>query len=126
MQVVHKHLLAKAEVKSAPKNYRTLNDWLTRLVASIDMKICIEPRSIYVDEPGNKGLTGQVGIETSHIAIHIWDECSPAVVQMDVYSCKEFDESIIPKFLDEWGLVNYESLLIDRSGKGFSILEVTH
>ena len=122
MQAVHKHLLVKAEVVSAPKNYRTLNDWLTRLVSAIDMKVCIEARSVYVDEPGNRGLTGQVGIETSHIAIHIWDEESPAFIQMDVYSCKDFNPEIIPEFLNEWTVLNYESLLIDRSGAGFTIV----
>ena len=30
-------------------------------------------------------------IETSHIAIHVWDEPVPAMMQLDVYSCAEFD-----------------------------------
>ena len=30
-------------------------------------------------------------IETSHIAMHIWDEPKPALMQFDVYSCGEFD-----------------------------------
>lgn len=30
-------------------------------------------------------------IETSHIAIHVWDEPIPAMMQLDVYSCAEFD-----------------------------------
>ena len=30
-------------------------------------------------------------IETSHIVIHIWDEPEPGILQLDIYSCKEFD-----------------------------------
>ena len=30
-------------------------------------------------------------IETSHIAVHVWDEPVPAMMQLDVYSCAEFD-----------------------------------
>ena len=41
--------------------------------------------------PGNRGITGVVVIETSHIAIHVWDEPVPAMMQLDVYSCAEFD-----------------------------------
>ena len=37
--------------------------------------------------PGNRGVTAFAIIETSHIAMHIWDEPNPALVQLDVYTC---------------------------------------
>jgi len=43
--------------------------------------------------PGNQGLTSVTIIETSHIAVHVWDEVSPALMQMDVYSCAECADS---------------------------------
>ena len=45
----------------------------------------------YCNMPGNRGITAVAIIETSHIAMHIWDEPKPALMQMDVYSCGEFD-----------------------------------
>ena len=121
MQKTHQHLLVKATVNNAPTSAESLNDWLCNLVSAINMKVCIEPRSVYVDVEGNKGLTGQIGIETSHIAIHIWDEESPATVQMDVYSCRCFEEVTVKEALEQWGLVSYESLMLDRAD-GFKVI----
>jgi S-adenosylmethionine/arginine decarboxylase-like enzyme len=118
----HQHLLVKAWVNNAPTSEESLNSWLRELVSCIDMKICIEPRSQYVDAPGNRGLTGQIGIETSHIAIHIWDEEKPGMLQMDVYSCKCFDTKTVIDKIAEWNLTKYECMTIDRNEE-FSIKE---
>ena len=45
----------------------------------------------YCNVEANRGITGIAVIETSHIAIHVWDEPNPALMQIDVYSCAEFD-----------------------------------
>ena len=116
----HQHVLIKAYVTNPPRSEETINNWLTDLVSAIDMKICISPRSVYVDAVGNRGLTGQVGIETSHIAIHVWDESNPGMVQMDVYSCKEFNPETVIQALTKFNLVRYELMLIDRND-GFVI-----
>ena len=44
----------------------------------------------YCTMEGNRGFTGIAVIETSHNAIHVWDEPVPALMQIDVYSCAEF------------------------------------
>ena len=121
MQAIHQHLLVKATVYLAPKVAEELNDWLRNLVSAIGMKVCIEPRSIYVNADGNQGLTGQVGIETSHIAIHIWDEQIPSVVQMDVYSCHSFEEAVVKEALNQWNIATYDSMMIDRAEAPFVI-----
>ena len=54
------------------------------------MKIIKGPYASYVSKEGNRGITGVVMIETSHAAIHVWDEVNPALVQFDVYSCADF------------------------------------
>ena len=87
----HKHLLIRAEVNDPIKDEKELKKWLKQLVKIIDMKIVKGPYASYVNKKGNKGVTGFVMIETSHIAIHIWDEPDPALVQFDVYSCADFD-----------------------------------
>ena len=80
----HKHLLVRAEVNKPIKEERILKKWLKDLVKKIDMKIIKGPYTAYVTKEGNRGITGIVAIETSHVAIHIWDEEMPALVQFDV------------------------------------------
>ena len=41
-------------------------------------------------------------IETSHIVIHIWDETNPGLLQLDIYSCKEFDLKLVVTHLEEY------------------------
>ena len=87
---VHKHLIIRAEVNRPITSEKEIKRWLRNLVKKIDMKIIKGPYASYVSKEGNRGITGVVMIETSHIAIHIWDEERPALVQCDVYSCAEF------------------------------------
>ncbi|MEK9886467.1 MAG: S-adenosylmethionine decarboxylase, partial [Pelagibacteraceae bacterium] len=65
------------------------------------MKILGGPYTTYCDVQGNQGMTSVTIIETSHIALHTWDETSPALLQLDVYSCADFDPKIIFKLVDE-------------------------
>ena len=111
----HQHLLLKAHVQNPPRSEDALNQWLIDLVAAIRMNVCIEPRSFYVDIPGNEGLTGQIGLSTSHAAIHIWDHVSPGLIQMDVYSCSCFKAEEVLNMVRQWGLVDWEIMEIDRN-----------
>lgn len=122
-KLFHQHLLVKAYVHEAPTTEYELNQWLRELVADIKMKLVIEPRSFYVTTPGNEGLTGQCGLETSHCSVHIWSDVKPNIVQMDVYSCKDFDVDTVIMKLKEWDLINYESMVIDRNDH-FVVTEV--
>jgi S-adenosylmethionine/arginine decarboxylase-like enzyme len=40
-------------------------------------------------------------IETSHIAMHVWDQEKPALAQIDVYSCKHYDHIKVVKAIEE-------------------------
>lgn len=117
----HKHLLVKAFVKNAPNTEDALNQWLRDLVAAVNMNVCIEPRSFYVDIPGNEGLTGQIGLSTSHASVHIWDNISPAMIQMDLYSCKDYENTTVLDMIGRWGLVSAEVMEVDRND-GFKII----
>ena len=55
-------------------------------------------------------------------SIHIWDEASPALVQMDVYSCNCFANDTVLEMLKEFDLVEGELMTIDRS-EGFAVME---
>ena len=83
----HKHLLVNAKVNSPLQTENEAVAFMTDLVEKIDMKILAGPFAKYLDVPGNRGLTSTVMIETSHVAFHIWDEQSPAVLQFDLYTC---------------------------------------
>ena len=94
MTVQHKHLIVRAEVNQPPTDQKWAHTWLTELVSKIGMQICQGPITTYLDMPGNRGLTGLVIIETSHIALHCWDESEPGLMQLDVYTCCELKTEI--------------------------------
>jgi S-adenosylmethionine/arginine decarboxylase-like enzyme len=79
------------------------------------MVVVAGPTSIYVDEPGNEGITGTITLATSHAAIHIWDANTPSLVQFDIYSCKEYSIETVLDHLNEFGLVEYDWIYIDRN-----------
>jgi|TARA_B110000261_G_scaffold161874_1_gene204249 S-adenosylmethionine/arginine decarboxylase-like enzyme len=117
----HKHLIIRAEVSNPPTDEAWLHNWLNTLVEKIGMKVCRGPITAYVDMPGNEGLTGVVVIETSHIAIHVWDAVDPALVQLDVYTCSTLDKDIIFKELEQWNPTKVEYKYLDRE---FGLKEV--
>ena len=113
--IKHKHLIIRAETKKTPEEPKWLHSWLVQLVDDIGMDICQGPITAYVNVPGNKGLTGVVIIETSHIAVHIWDEVNPGLLQMDVYSCADFDpQQIFDKIEEAFEPVKLEYKFLDR------------
>ena len=111
----HKHLIIRAEVNRPLKGEKETKQWLRKLVKKIDMKIIKGPYASYVSKEGNRGITGVVMIETSHIAIHVWDETLPALVQCDVYSCAEFSSNeVLAEFID-MEVVKMDHIMLDRA-----------
>jgi S-adenosylmethionine/arginine decarboxylase-like enzyme len=96
----HLHLLVKGYVENPPKTAELLNVWLSELVSKVDMKVVAGPTSVYVDEPGNEGVTGTITLATSHAAIHVWDAEEPAMFQFDIYSCKDYDPNVVLNHID--------------------------
>jgi len=112
---IHKHLIIRAETKNTPKEQHVVEKWMRELIDDIGMVICKGPISAYVDQPGNKGLTVVTIIETSHISMHVWDEVSPGLMQLDVYTCGPFDPKIVFKKLkDSFDPVKIEWKYLDR------------
>ena len=83
----HKHLMLRAKINNPPRSPMQVISWLEQFVDSLHMKILQGPFSSYVDQVGNRGLTAVVMIETSHIALHVWDETNPGMIQFDLYTC---------------------------------------
>ena len=114
---VHKHLIIRAEVNHPPLTEKYIRLWLRKLVRKIDMKIIKGPYASYVQKEGNRGVTGVVMIETSHIAIHVWDEERPALVQCDVYSCAEFSSNEVLAEFIPFDVVKIDHILLDRASE---------
>lgn len=123
MSIIHKHIIIRAEVNSPPTNPIIVEAWLIELVRSIDMKICKGPIAHYVDVPGNRGVTGVVIIETSHIAIHVWDEGNPGLIQLDVYTCGPFEPRDVFNALEEFDPVKVSYKYLDRE---FDLIDITN
>lgn len=112
----HKHYIARAELRRFydQKDEGAFSDWLLDLVEDMDMKLLSGPHMAYVTRPGLKGWTGVCIIETSHIAIHVWDEEDVILAQLDVYTCGEMNTEAIVRHLDRFDPYKIEFLLLDR------------
>jgi len=108
--LVHKHVIIRAEVLNPPSDENLVSQQVKTLIDRIGMRLLMGPYAKYVSMPGNRGLTVASIIETSHIVMHTWDECDPAMLQLDVYTCGEFD----PKTVFTWIEENYNPVRIDH------------
>jgi len=113
----HLHLIVKGYMQDPPKSEEVLNDWFRSLVKKVRMEVVAGPTSVYVNEPGNEGITGTVTLATSHSAIHVWDKETPSLFQFDIYSCTCFSAEEVLEHLNQFGLVSYEYIYIDRNDK---------
>ena len=119
--ILHKHLLVNAKVNEPIRSEEEGKRFLIDLVGRIDMKIIQGPFASYVEAVGNQGLTAVVMIETSHIAFHIWDEPSPALLQFDLYTCGKLDrDEVIKALKDTFNIENLEYIQFDREN-GFVV-----
>jgi len=111
----HKHLLVNAKVNNPMKSEDEAIEFLTDLVKAIDMKIIKGPFASYVEVEGNRGLTAIVMIETSHIAFHIWDEPSPALLQFDLYTCGALNQkAVLDTIKSKFAVAEFDYMLLDR------------
>ena len=115
--IQHKHIIIRAECNEPPMWPDDAIVWWNQLVKDIGMKkLDVEHNPIcgYVDTPGNSGLTIAGIIETSHIAMHVWDELDPALIQLDVYTCSSLDTKVVMKALQQFEPISIESKYLDR------------
>ena len=113
----HKHLIVRTDIGWCPQeeDLNKISDWIRSLIKKIDMKLLAGPYTTYVNEKGNKGMTSVAIIETSHIALHIWDEVSPGLMQLDVYSCADFNPpDVFDKVNELFQTIKMEYKFLDR------------
>jgi S-adenosylmethionine/arginine decarboxylase-like enzyme len=112
----HQHLIVRATVEQPPTDQILARLQLQDLVELIDMRILAGPYSEYSPLKGNQGLTVAAIIETSHIVLHTWDEQDPALVQLDVYSCKALDITKVFDWFNQYKPRTLEYKFLDREG----------
>lgn len=110
----HKHLIVRAELSNPPYSVIDIKLWMKKLVEQIDMNILMGPYAVYSDMVGNQGLTAVTIIETSHIAMHVWDEEDPALMQLDVYTCSTLNIEDVFDALAQFEPTKVEYKYIDR------------
>lgn len=110
----HKHLIVRAELNNPPFHPEEIKHWMNNLVKKIGMKVLMGPYAIYSDMTGNQGLTAVTIIETSHIAMHVWDEVDPGLMQLDVYTCSTLNIDDVFEAIEEFDPIKVEYKYIDR------------
>lgn len=120
----HKHLIIRAEVHSPPLANETdqMEMWFQNLIESIGMNILRGPFVTYLDKAGNRGFTGVCIIETSHVAMHVWDESTPGLMQLDVYTCGALDINVVFDKLRVFRPTKIDYKFLDRE-HGFTVLD---
>jgi len=113
----HKHLIIRAELNNPPKCVEAIQDWMRSLVDTIGMKILMGPYAVYSDMVGNQGLTAVTIIETSHIAMHVWDEVDPGLMQLDVYTCSTLNIDDVFNAIQVFEPAAVEYKYIDRENE---------
>ena len=117
----HKHIIIRAEVSEPITKRNKAIKFLNRIIKAIGMKAMYGPTATYCKMEGNRGVTAFAIIETSHVALHIWDEVDPGLVQLDVYSCSEFEPKKVLDILQELKPTKVQHKYLDRE-KGFEEL----
>jgi S-adenosylmethionine/arginine decarboxylase-like enzyme len=121
---VNKHILVTGYIAEAPgpEYVYTLQDWFNRLVEAVDMKVLIDPICVWCNDEGNEGVTGMVGITTSHSSIHFWSG-EPSYYKFDLYSCKDFALESVAEMLKELGTYKFTYTVVDRTDDEHPVID---
>lgn len=121
--IKHKHLLIRSQINNHISDTDTISNWISNLVETIQMKILHGPVSVYCDKTGNRGVTAFAIIETSHIALHTWDENLPATLQLDVYTCADLEVDLVFNALSIFQPITLDYKFLDREQGFVDIIE---
>lgn len=121
----HKHLLVRAQINNPITDTEKISEWILKLVETIQMKILHGPVSVYCNKIGNRGITGFAIIETSHVVLHTWDEDSPAILQLDVYTCSDLKIDLVFDALSVFHPTKIDYKFLDREYDFTEIIETS-
>ena len=115
-------------VGKPPRDHEEVEFFIAFLIKRINMviaksdTIAKNPQAFYCGTLGNQGATGTGILETSHTAIHTWDEQNPAKFDFDLYSCSDFQVSEIITLCECFDIISGNYIVLDR-GEQIKILE---
>jgi S-adenosylmethionine/arginine decarboxylase-like enzyme len=119
----HKHLVLSLDTHYSPRDEQDMDSLMVQISKRIDMEIAEvkepykNPMAFYCGIPGNEGATGLLLLVTSNIAIHAWDGEFPNRIQVDVYSCKDFDIDDVLLCFASFKIIKGTYILIDRDAE---------
>lgn len=120
----HRHILVTAYCSNCPTSVEAGENWLRELVDLVGMQILFDAKAIYCEDLGNEGVTGVVGLTTSHASFHSWHDAPKPFLTMDLYSCKNFSTDAVLDHLHEgFGAYQCNYLVIDRNDGRNEVVE---
>jgi hypothetical protein len=117
--LVHEHLIVRAQIQHPPKSPSEALSFIKALLDRLGLVFLCPPIAAYCEDKGNRGVTALAAVNASHVALHTWDESTPAILQLDVYSCKHVDPLAVLEVMKPMVIVSAEYKLFDRSS-GFA------
>jgi len=110
----HRHLIVRAYVNNPPKSEEALAEWCKETIALVGMKVIGGPLVVRGEMKDNEGLTAVAVLDFSHLSVHTWDRVNPALIEFDLFSCKDFNvENVIEK-INEFDTLDFSYMFIDR------------
>ena len=110
----HKHAIIRAEIDNAPFDTTQVEQWLRELVANLGMQVLYGPKAMYCELEHNEGMSAFVILSTSHAVLHTWDRCEKPVLQLDIYTCSDFNLEIAWKAIEVFKPTKVEYKFLDR------------
>lgn len=116
MAKLHKHMIVHAEVNRPPvkADEAMVEEWLTSIVHKMGMEVLRDASAAYCEQVGNRGMTADVLITTSHMVIHTWDECEKPFIEFDVYTCSELDPQMVIEAIQVFEPTKVSYKFLDR------------
>lgn len=61
--------------------------------------------------------------ETSHIAMHVWDEPDPSLIQLDVYTCRPINNGVVFDAIQLFDPIQIDYKFLDRENNLTAVLD---
>ena len=116
MAKLHKHMIVHATVNQPPlkADEKMVEQWLTTIVHKLGMEVLRPASAAYCEQVGNRGMTADILITTSHMVLHTWDECDQPFIEFDVYTCSELDPEMVLESIKIFDPVKVSYKFLDR------------
>lgn len=120
----HRHMIVTAYCNNCPTSSEAGEVWLRKLVDLVEMQILFDAKALYCEDLGNEGVTGVVGLTTSHASFHSWHLAEKPFLTMDLYSCRDFStEAVLEHLREGFAAHRIHFMVIDRNNGNNIVVE---